>query len=83
MPKSGGFFVTGGISTNSEKEELLKTTEIFIKGKWSNGPELAIPVSHHCLVQLDYDRLVKGSSLNYFTQIGTISDPPPPSVTLK
>ena len=61
VPKTGGFFVTGGIKTNSNKneEEISKTSEVFRNGKWIEGPELPTPISHHCLVQLDDTRLVK------------------------
>ena len=63
VPKTGGFFVTGGINTNSNKKEevISKTSEVFHDGKWNVGPELPSPTSHHCLVQLDDTRLVNNS----------------------
>ena len=61
VPITGGFFVTGGIKTNSNKNEevISKTSEVLHDGKWILGPELPTPISHHCLVQLDDTRLVK------------------------
>ena len=52
------FFVTGGLGL--DKVHNLASTEMFLNGQWTCGPQLPLVLSMHCQIEFRNTTIVVG-----------------------